>query len=70
MTRKIKLGEQLAAVSAARRAFAGVEKAPANARERVYMAECLEATEALLNWAKNNEDALRDLIKSTMPGGS
>jgi hypothetical protein len=69
MTRKIKLGEQLTAVSAARRAFSGVEKAPASERERAYMAECLEATETLLRWAKDNEAALRELMKATMPGG-
>jgi hypothetical protein len=65
MTRKIKLGEQVTAIGVARRVLRGIEKAPSSERQREYIADCLDATEALLNWARDNETALRELMQAT-----
>jgi hypothetical protein len=68
MTRKIKLGEQLAAVGIARRILTGCEKAPSAEKQRTYLADCLDATEDLLRLARDNEPAFRALILSIKAG--
>jgi hypothetical protein len=70
MTRKIKLGEQVTAIGIARRVLMGLEKAPSSERQREYVADCLDATEALLKWARDNEAALRELMQSTRATGA
>lgn len=69
MTRKIKLGEQVTAIGIARRVLTGMEKAPSSETQRRYVADCLDATEALLIWARDHESALRDLMRATLSGG-
>lgn len=57
--RKIKIGEQIAAVRAGARVLSGAEKPPAGASQRGYLAECATAAAETLEKLRDNTSEIR-----------
>jgi hypothetical protein len=70
VTQKIKLGEQIAAIGVARRVLTGIEKAPAQERQRRYIADCLDATETILSIMRGHEQESRAFLAALVERGA
>jgi hypothetical protein len=66
--RKIRIGEQIAAVGVSRRALNSSEKP--NAREIAYLVDCLDAAQRSLAWLRDHEDELRAYVAARKERGA